>query len=75
MQNKEFFMMKTEYTKEPVQLKRRVYEALANVPGRPQVERDICGTLNTAPTYEEVCAVLRDSKNKSSAGTTGCSYN
>ena len=75
MQNEKFFMMKTACTKVPVELRRRVYDALANVPGRPQDLRDICDTFNTAPTFEDFCAVLRDSKNNSSAGLTECSYN
>ena len=63
MRDEDFFLIKTAYTKVPVDLRRRVYDALANVPGRPHVEKDICTTFNTAPTYEEFCTVLRESKN------------
>ena len=39
------------------------------------MERDICDAFNTAPTYEKLCAVRQDAKNKSSVGMNGCSYN
>ena len=75
LQDKEFFLRQAEYTKVPVELRWRVYDASANLPGRLQVKRDIYATFSTALTYEEFCTVLRVSKNNTSVGMTGCFYN
>ena len=41
MQDEDFFQRQTEYANVSIELRRRLYDAVANVPGRPQVERDI----------------------------------
>ena len=62
MQQAELLLQQTEYTMVPVDLKQRVYDALSNVPGRDRVERDIATAFETAPTYNEFRATLRDAK-------------
>ena len=62
MQVEELFLQQTEYTKFFVDLRQRVYDALANVPGRDRVDRDIATAFETAPTYDEFRATLKDAK-------------
>ena len=63
----ELFLQQTEYTKVPIELKKRVYDALANVPGRYSEAQDIAAAFDTAPAYIKFRATLRDAKNNSSA--------
>ena len=53
-----------------VYLRQLAYDPLANVRGRKSVKRDIATAFETAPTYDDFRATLRDAKNNSSGGMT-----
>ena len=69
------FLQDTAYTGAPVELRRLIHRAIAQVPHRQIMRNELQDTLKQAPSLLEFENAIQLAKTNSSAGISGCSYN